>query len=88
MARPHLNVGHGEIQVHAVLGQLKHLRGINSRAATRAAVAPPRRVRGSPWHFGPPPPRASRVSFDQFGQWCNAQGYLVLPCLELLDLTK
>ncbi len=33
-------------------------------------------------------PRASRVSFDQFGQWCNAQGYLILPCLELLDLTK
>jgi hypothetical protein len=33
-------------------------------------------------------PRARRVSFDQFGQWYNSQGYLVLPWLELLDLTK
>ena len=28
------------------------------------------------------------VSFDQFGQWYNSEGYVVLPWLELLDLSK
>ncbi len=33
-------------------------------------------------------PSAHRVSFEQFGQWYNADGFLVLPWLELLDLRK
>jgi hypothetical protein len=29
-----------------------------------------------------------KVSFDQFGQWYNSKGFVVLPWLELLDLSK